>query len=30
MDEGMKIIGNIDEKDIQFIALALSIENDGI
>ncbi|MCK4481117.1 MAG: PIN domain-containing protein [Candidatus Lokiarchaeota archaeon] len=30
MDEGMKIIGNIDEKDTQFIALALSIENDGI
>ena len=28
--EGMKIIGNIDEKDVQFIALALSIENDGI
>ena len=30
MDEGMKIIGKIDEKDTQFIALALSIENDGI
>lgn len=30
MNEGMKIIGNIDEKDTQFIALALSIENDGI
>ena len=30
MNEGMKIIGNIDEKDAQFIALALSIENDGI
>lgn len=30
MDEGMKIIGNIDEKDTQFIALALLIENDGI
>ena len=30
MDEGMKIIGNIDEKDSQFIALALSIENNGI
>ena len=30
MDEGMKIIGNIDDKDTQFIALALSIENDGI
>ncbi|KKK68164.1 hypothetical protein LCGC14_2946810 [marine sediment metagenome] len=26
MDEGMKIIGKIDEKDTQFIALALSIE----
>ena len=30
MEEGMKIIGKIDEKDTQFIALALSIENDGI
>ena len=30
IDEGMKIIGKIDEKDTQFIALALSIENDGI
>ncbi len=30
LNEGMKIIGNIDEKDAQFIALALSIENDGI
>jgi len=30
LDDGMKIIGNIDEKDTQFIALALSIENDGI
>lgn len=30
MNEGMKYIGNIDEKDTQFIALALSIENDGI
>ena len=30
MNEGTKIIGNIDEKDTQFIALALSIENDGI
>jgi len=30
MNEGMKIIGNIDKKDTQFIALALSIENDGI
>jgi len=30
MDEGMKIIGSIDEKDTQFIALALSIENNGI
>ncbi len=30
MDEGIKIIGNIDDKDTQFIALALSIENDGI
>ena len=30
MDKGMEIIGNIDENDSQFIALALSIENDGI
>ena len=30
MDEGMNIIGEIDEKDTQFIALALSIKNDGI
>jgi len=30
IDEGMNIIGNIDEKDTQFIALALAIENDGI
>ena len=30
IDEGKEIIGNIDEKDIQFIALALSIENNGI
>ena len=30
IDEGMEIIGKIDEKDTQFIALALSIENDGI
>ena len=30
MNEGMEIIGNIDEKDTQFIALALAIENDGI
>ena len=30
MNEGMEIIVNIDEKDPQFIALALTIENDGI
>ena len=30
MEEGMKIIGEIDEKDVQFIALALSIDIDGI
>jgi len=30
MDEAMEIIGKIDEKDTQFIALALSIKNDGI
>ncbi len=30
MDEGMEIIGKIDEKDTQFIALALAIKNDGI
>jgi len=30
MNEGVEIIGNIDEKDTQFIALALAIENDGI
>ncbi len=30
LDEGMNIIGEIDEKDTQFIALALSIKNDGI
>ena len=30
MNEGMEIIVNIDEKDTQFIALALTIENDGI
>ncbi len=30
MDEGMEIIGKIDEKDVQFIALALAIKNDGI
>ncbi len=30
MDEAMEIMGKIDEKDTQFIALALSIKNDGI
>jgi predicted nucleic acid-binding protein len=30
IDEAMEIIGKIDEKDIQFVALALSIKNDGI
>ena len=30
MDKGMEIMGEIDEKDSQFIALALAIENDGI
>ena len=30
MDEAIEIIGKIDEKDTQFIALALSIKNDGI
>lgn len=30
MDEAMEIISKIDEKDSQFIALALSIVNDGI
>ena len=30
MDEAKEIIGKIDEKDIQFVALALSIKNDGI
>ncbi len=30
MDEGMEIIGKIDEKDTQFIGLALAIKNDGI
>ncbi len=30
INEGMEIIGDIDEKDIQFIALTLTIENDGI
>ena len=30
MDEAMETIGKIDEKDTQFIALALSIKNDGI
>jgi len=30
MDEALKIMGKIDEKDTQFIALALSITNDGI
>ena len=30
IDEAMEIIGKIDEKDTQFVALALSIKNDGI
>lgn len=30
MDEAMEIIGKIDENDTQFIAIALSIKNDGI
>ena len=30
MDEAMEIIGKIDEKDTQFIAIALSIKNNGI
>ena len=30
LDIAMEIIGKIDEKDTQFIALALSIKNDGI
>lgn len=30
MEEATKIMGKIDEKDIQFIALSLSIKNDGI
>jgi len=30
MDEALKIMSKIDEKDTQFIALALSIKNDGI
>ena len=30
MNEGLEIIGNIDEKDTQFVALALAIENVGI
>jgi len=30
MKEGKKIIGKIDKKDIPFIALALSFENNGI
>lgn len=30
MDEALKIMSTIDEKDSQFIALALSIKNDGI
>lgn len=30
IDEGLKIMGDIDEKDTQFIALALTIQNDGI
>ncbi|MFO8017457.1 MAG: PIN domain-containing protein [Promethearchaeia archaeon] len=30
MPEAVKIMGQIDEKDVPFIALALSIKNDGI
>lgn len=30
MNEAMEIMGKIDEKDSQFIALALAIKNDGI
>ena len=30
LDEALTIIGNIDIEDVPFIALALSIENDGI
>ena len=30
MDEALEIMSKIDEKDTQFIALALSIKNDGI
>ena len=30
MDEALVIMGEIDEKDTQFIALALAINNDGI
>jgi predicted nucleic acid-binding protein len=30
LDEALKIMSKIDEKDTQFIALALSIKNDGI
>ena len=30
MGEAMKIMSKIDEKDAQFIAVALSIKNDGI
>ncbi|MBD3339630.1 MAG: hypothetical protein GF353_11005 [Candidatus Lokiarchaeota archaeon] len=30
MDEALKTMNKIDEKDTQFIALAMSIKNDGI
>jgi len=30
LERAIKIFGHIDEKDVQFIALALSINNDGI
>jgi len=30
LDEALSIMGNIDIEDVPFIALALSIENDGI
>ena len=30
IDGAIEIIGHIDEKDTQFIALALAIENNGI
>ena len=30
LKEGMEIMGNIDKKDTQFIALSLAIKNDGI